>query len=316
MKGCIRLFALILGVATLAATPLTHAGTWVPGVDHSFIYSGAVFSFINYPGASQTYVEAINNHGQLAGYYFDSSGRHGFVGDGGVFISIDYPVGIGTVLLDINDNGQFVGAYSDAASPFGYHSFLYSGGIFSSLEYPGASLTFASAINDIGQIVGYYIDGSGWHSFLYSGGVFSTINFPVVQPPNVFPSDINDSEQIVGAYNGGFLYEGGTFSTIGGTAINSINNSGQMVGWAFPDGGFLYSEGVFSNIEYPPVPGDPHTLWYVNPLSINDDGVIVGVVTHVMPEPTGLLLLGSGIWVVFLAATRRQLTRLVVNCLP
>jgi probable HAF family extracellular repeat protein len=215
-------------------------------VGNGFLYSGGVFSPINYPGATEgTYVSRINNNGEIVGSYTDSSGAtHGFLYAGGSFSSIDYPGAASTAASCISESGQIVGSYTDSSGAT--HGFLYAGGSFSSIDYHGATSTAASCINDSGQIVGSYTDSSGaTHGFLYAGGSFSSIDYHGAT--STAASRINNSGQIVGSYTDssgathGFLYAGGTFSSIdypgatgGFTSPSSINNSGQIVGTYAP----------------------------------------------------------------------------------
>jgi|GEM_PF-7024138 len=57
----------------------------------AFIYSGGVFSAFDYPGASATFAEGINNGGQIVGEFTDASGNHGFLYSAGAFNTLNYP---------------------------------------------------------------------------------------------------------------------------------------------------------------------------------------------------------------------------------
>jgi probable HAF family extracellular repeat protein len=215
-------------------------------VANGFLYSGDVFSPINYPGAAEgTYVSRISNSGEIVGSYTDSNGvSHGFLYAGGAFSSIDYPGATSTAASCINDSGQIVGSYTDSSGAT--HGFLYAGASFSSVDYHGATSTAPSRINNSGQIVGSYTDSSGTsHGFLYAGGTFSSIDYPGAASTTA--SRINNSGQIVGSYTDssgathGFLYAGGTFSSIdypgatgGFTSPSGINDSGQIIGTYAP----------------------------------------------------------------------------------
>lgn len=82
--------------------------------EYSFIFdpsTNSLSTFV-YPGASAMFAEKINNFGQVAGYYTDTTGNHGFVYANGTFTPIDYP-GIegNTFVRGMNDNGSIVGYY-------------------------------------------------------------------------------------------------------------------------------------------------------------------------------------------------------------
>jgi len=158
--------------------------------------------------------------------------------------------------------------------------------IFSTVAYPGGSNTIVDGINNSGEIVGSYVDQVGSHGFLYSGGNYSTIDYPGAAAAGLTGlRGINDSGQIVGDVdensNVGFLYSGGTFTVIaypGGnnTIVDSINNSGQIVGSYVDESGaghgFLYSGGSYSTIDYPGAAAAGLT----GLRGINDSGQIVG----------------------------------------
>ena len=77
-----------------------------------FLYSGGVYTIIDPPGSFGTYAMAINDPGQIVGYYADSSNHfHGFLDSGGTYTILDFPGAIDTYLDDINDSGQIVGRY-------------------------------------------------------------------------------------------------------------------------------------------------------------------------------------------------------------
>lgn len=164
-----------------------------------FLYSEGVLSTIDYPGASSTEAEGINDSGQIVGTYSELHSGGGFLYSGGEFSSIQYPGAISTEALDINNSGEIVGIYSLTGGVT--QGFLDDNGVFTSIEYPGAYQTFALGMNDSGQVVGYYDDISGgYHGFLYDGGVFTTIDVPVGSGWGALttPYDIEDSGQIVG----------------------------------------------------------------------------------------------------------------------
>jgi probable HAF family extracellular repeat protein len=271
------LLTLLFGVTKVIAVQYTYAPIDVPNAVKSTAY-------------------AINNVGQIVGWYGDSSNcSHGYVLSGGSFTTIDYPgcpspdyPGFygGTNLFGINDSGEMVGDHGPSwyAVAFG---FTYSGGIISPFPtQPGALSTKPIGINNAGQIVGasemsYY----PWPiiGFLYSGGNFTAINPPGAINPGAM--GINDLGQIVGCYYEappgayhGFLYVGGSFTDINypgakSTFAHRINNSGVIVGFYADSGdvqhGFRLDGNTFTSLDYP---GATSTA----ALGINDSGQIVG----------------------------------------
>jgi probable HAF family extracellular repeat protein len=131
----------------------------------------------------------------------------------------------------------------------------------------GTNGTTAHDINDVGQIVGVFQDSNNiQHGFLYSNGTYTTLNDPSAATPNGV---------------GGL-----------GTYANSINGSGQIVGY-YADGtgvnhGFLYSggtNGTYTTLDDPSASGAGTVTF-----GINDLGQIVG---YCYSTPTALLYSGG-----------------------
>ena len=162
--------------------------------EDGFLYKDGNYTIIDYPDATQTEANGINNLGQFVGLYFP--GPYGFLyGDDG-YAAINYPGAIqSTEVYGINDLGQIVGSYKNANGNF--HGFLYSDETYTTMDYPGAAFTYLFGINNAGQIVGWYSLVSGEvHGFLYSGGSYTTVDFPGTSITE--PCGINDHGQIVG----------------------------------------------------------------------------------------------------------------------
>lgn len=249
------------------------------------------FVALNYPGATITFPMAMNNVGQVVGYWGNpgqaTSGN--FVYSAGNFSSISTP---GTP-TGINDNGQIVGTYyPDPTNQYVYHGFLYSGGSYTTIDYPGSTATSASGINASGQIVGSYIDQAGnSQSFLDSAGSFSTIVYPN-NPYVTSLAGINTSGQIVGEefnYLGqyGFVDSSGSFISITDptagpsgplTYAMGINDSGEVAGYYIDQAqavhGFIYSGGSYTTIDYPGIALG--SLMGTQITGINNSGQIIG----------------------------------------
>jgi probable HAF family extracellular repeat protein len=186
-----------------------------------------------------------NKAGVIAGGYFGSNtNQAGFADFLGNCTAVPAPPGASSyVALDANNSANFVGGFADAA---GYHGFLDINGTITVLNDPKASgLTIATGINDSGKIVGYYYDANNQtaRAFTYSGGAngtFADLNVPGAGPLSA-ASGINVAGDIVGYYRDasqvshGFLDHNGVVTTIdvpfaNGTALSSINDSGEIVG--------------------------------------------------------------------------------------
>ncbi|MEK6528817.1 MAG: hypothetical protein AABZ36_08065 [Nitrospirota bacterium] len=171
----------------------------------------------------------INNNGDIAGIGYLLSGQRSVgiynISTGTYTFSEPLPSGAGIEISvkEISDNGVVVGTMRDWSSypeqPY-ETGFLYSEGIFTELIPPGMDASGFSAINSNGTTavgVGY----ADWSDeFMFEG--FTTTK--------------------------GILYSGGTYTELippgkSGAVIYDINNSGNMVGyaWASPERGFMVS---------------------------------------------------------------------------
>lgn len=109
----------------------------------------------------------MNNSGDIAGTYVDSSGLyHGFVWDpttGSRTIDVPGATG-GTVAFGINDSGTIVGEYFVGTASYGF--ILDPNGDLTTLAVPGWSNISINSIDDRGDIAGDYEDANGnYHAF-------------------------------------------------------------------------------------------------------------------------------------------------------
>jgi probable HAF family extracellular repeat protein len=190
----------------------------VPGASNSWSYQGFVYS----GSANGTYTTlndsnagsgsdqgtvpiAMNNSGEVVGYYYDSNGAyHGFLYDNGGFTELDYPAvgnaSVQTAPYAINNAGEVVGYFYNGSN---YEGFIYSGGASGSwtpLDVPGATNTYAYAINNEGQVLGDYSDANGSHGFIYSNGTYTTLDFPNGLAAGTDAYSFNDAGEVVGSY--------------------------------------------------------------------------------------------------------------------
>jgi probable HAF family extracellular repeat protein len=86
---------------------------------HGFFYtvSNGQIGAINFPGAVQTVIFGVNNHGTLTGRYVDGSGvAHGIAQISGQWATYDFPGADNfTTLEHVNDNNLATGYYNDSA---------------------------------------------------------------------------------------------------------------------------------------------------------------------------------------------------------
>jgi len=124
--------------------------------------SGILTEYGNVFGGTVIFVQAINDHNILAGYYTDAAGlAHGFWGDSSGLHSFDYPGALSTGATGINLGGTITGFYFGADSV--HHGFVRDQlGNFTSFDAPNGGTkvgqgTTPTAINLSGQITGQVV---------------------------------------------------------------------------------------------------------------------------------------------------------------
>jgi hypothetical protein len=141
-------------------------------VNTGFVGIGGVITTFSGPGGITIAPQAINNLGQIVGYYSSPTSAHGFFrdADGTLTYPIDYPASLYTSLYGINDAGLIVGTYTKAG-------FITSGLVvqnlnrFTSYDHPNAlnNVTSFRGANNSNFISGFYQEdasGSGVHAFI------------------------------------------------------------------------------------------------------------------------------------------------------
>jgi hypothetical protein len=242
------------------------------------------FTNIDYPGAMYTFPQAVNDSGQVVGYWGDSQGNnHGFYWDGINFTSIDYPGAGATFAVGINNAGVISGFYlTDMGTQA--HGFILDNGTFTSYDYPGfAGQTNGEGINNHDVTVGYYGSG-GSTGFFNNNGSFSSFGYP--DACWTVPYSLNDSEQAAGDYRAdcstgflGFFYSNGTFTTLQypdatETYAAGINNNGVVAGYSTVNDPPYLVAWLWQNGTFTAVATNEH---YVEPFGINNNGQLVGV---------------------------------------
>jgi len=96
----------IVGIYSLTDSKLNSG-------QHGYLQTGSIYSIIDFPNASQTGCEGINNSGQVVGGYVDHAGiSHGFTLISAAYTTLDFPGATISSPIGINDSGQIVGWYA------------------------------------------------------------------------------------------------------------------------------------------------------------------------------------------------------------
>lgn len=246
------------------------------------------FITIDYPGATVTDLNGINDSGEIVGLATLAGGRRqGFRYNDGVFTDINYAGALRTEATAINSQGEVAGFFQDAGGQF--HGFvLNQHDTFTVYDYPDATTgTFALGINPFGTLVGEFkigqVFGQQGFAFIYRGGEYE--QFVPIGSVTAMAFSINPLGDVVGAMvdaagrqSGWLLDSEGEytlFSFPGATATNprGINSSGEVVGVYLLGPGvqraFTMNNGVLKDFTYP---GATSTRL----LAINDCGHMVG----------------------------------------
>jgi hypothetical protein len=234
------------GIGPGTADPIGFFGGFLMYYAASDSSTKETFRGVNISGASQQGAGAVNDSGEIVGYYSDSSAApQGYLQSGGTFTTIAVPFSGATWTEPggINNSGEVAGYWLDSTTS---HGFLLSGGAYTSFDYPGAVFTVGIGINNHGAIAGFYGDTSGvYHGFSLSGGTYTSIDVDGAIATEAY--GINDAGDIVGIYCltskcfanfetfQGFVSSGGSIATItipGATASgpSGINDKGVIAG--------------------------------------------------------------------------------------
>ena len=236
-----------------------------------------ILATFDYPGGSMATVPSgINDRGDLAGWYIDSSGlQRGFVryrnGNFSPPIVPPFEVGRNTAADNINNSETICGFFSSADDTV-FHGYFLAGNAFTQFDIEGALSTFVVALNNAGGFAGSFdINPDTTLAFVTSGGVIDCFSIPGASFTGA--SSLTGSGATVGNYrigtetaNHGFIRDRAgnlTFPVdfpgpLGptGTVLSGVNDSGWIVGTYYgldsKEGGFLFrkANGFFA-FDYP-----------------------------------------------------------------
>jgi hypothetical protein len=197
---------------------------------------------------TNTYPSAINDRGEVAGFFSDP--RHygrGFirVRNGTFSNPIVEPNdnSNGTYPRGITNSGFISGFYVNAYFGDHAHGFFLSGNTFTEFDIPDANETWVYKLNAAGDFVGNYsnIGGTLFTGFIDIGGAVTT--FLVPGSSWVTPVAVNNFDEVVGIYYDNHGYSHGFYRSASGALtypldvsgavenhLAGINDRGQIVG--------------------------------------------------------------------------------------
>lgn len=179
-------------------------------------------------GSTYTTADGINNNGEIAGTWVDSSdGVHGFVYQAGTYTSFNVPGATSIYGVLINNNGEVAGYYYDSNNYS--HGFVRDpSGTVTTIDAPaGYTDLLIFGLNDNGQVTGWYGVGSGSsfvnYGFIWQAGSFTTFDgSPTLAL--TFPQSINLAGTVVGYSCNNGICDGFVRNPLG--AISSLSVSG------------------------------------------------------------------------------------------
>ena len=112
-------------------------GWYVSNGFHGFLWDKGTFRQIEAPDRSDTFVDGINNRGQIVlrlrqGFFAPT---RGYLLTDGTFTPLNIPEVLAEETLGLNDRGQIVGSYLSKGLE---HAFLLDEGVFTAIDVPGA----------------------------------------------------------------------------------------------------------------------------------------------------------------------------------
>jgi hypothetical protein len=254
-----------------------------------------ILATFDYPnGSIATYPAEINDHGDIAGGFTDSSGlQRGFVRyQNGHFsqpIVPTFPVGSYTQPSDIDNSRTICGFFSDPSDTI-FHGYFLSDRTFTQFDIEGAVSTFVNTLNDSGGFAGSFdLDTGASLAFVGHDGTIDSFGVPGAFSTGA--TSISDSGEIIGTYRNGTetIFHGYIRDLLGnltfpidypgpvgapGTILRAANNQGWIVGSYFDpnlkEHGFLFRNAYgFLTFNFPSANGTRLT-------GINKAGLICG----------------------------------------
>jgi len=145
--------------------------------DRAFLYSSGTMTYIDPPYSSSGRAYGINNHGQIAGYFYKEDTGRGFFYSQNTFINFAAVNSPYTTGFALNELGQVVGGafvwddHGCRVCDYRRHAIMFDNGVVTDLNTllpanSGWELVWAYAINNSGHIVGEGMMNGQTHAFL------------------------------------------------------------------------------------------------------------------------------------------------------
>ena len=219
----------------------------VNGIDHAFLYDGAITDLGTLGGAKST-AHGINDAGQIVGTSDPTTGYpRAFLWQNGTMTDLGTLGGSHSYGYGINDAGQIVGDSLTANSRM--RAFLWQNGTMTDLGTLGGGNSWSVEINNAGQVAGTSVTfDSGYpHPFVWQNGTMTDLVSPRDYSHITESRSINASGHVVGESTNvasqvmhAFLYRDGSMINLNTLlpagsgwelkAANDINDAGQIVG--------------------------------------------------------------------------------------
>lgn len=265
---------------------------------HVLFYDGQkTIDYGVYSGMSFTYVHALNDNGEIAGYAYDNSTAQRFILRNGTFEPIGAPVPTAYYngIRGFNNAGHVIYSvmWPNGNMADGVAGILYHDGVETILGNLGAAFTWPMAINRSDQITGdsFVPPNADIHAFLWQDGKMVDLNGPVGSYSA--GQAINDAGVIAGYLDLAtqrrrtlFLYSVGQFVDLGkvgnfaddiydGSYVEGMNNLGVIVGWAGRD--FIWMGGqIMHQNDWFDRAG--MGIYAVSAMAVNDRGQLLAAV--------------------------------------
>ena len=251
---------------------------------HPFLFGSQGMIDLGAPPGFIGIADAINDHGTVVGSFYSLIG-----GEQRAFM---YRSGVMTELADLQLRSLIISAINTEETIVGWwipcfpchtRAFAWSAGKIADLDTLGGADSAAYGVNSAGQIVGAATTSGDaeLHAVVWTNGVPTDLG--TLGGMRAAAHGINERGQIVGdSFLPGdnvihaFLYENGVMRDLDPdpthrSTLWSINALGDAVGGA--DTGSVYMHGRLVPLSSLL---DPYTDWRINPVDINDQGLILG----------------------------------------